>query len=156
MPDPKFDPDEPFTLDVEPDEALRRIVEGDGAEEVSEEPEDPQDGDQAVDSIRRAVPDREAGGPSDHLATKQSHLVPEHDDLDRQLVPVSPAQSAPAAESRGRRGREATGPLPFPCPNPRSTSLSACRSSDPCCPQPIAPSGTVAVIPGHALSVHNE
>ena len=39
-----FDPDERFTLDVEPDEALRRILRGDGAEDVSEEPEDEEDG----------------------------------------------------------------------------------------------------------------
>jgi hypothetical protein len=40
-----FDPDERFTLDVEPDEALRRILQGDGAEEVSEDPEDEEDDD---------------------------------------------------------------------------------------------------------------
>ena len=38
-----FDPDEPFKLDMEPDEALRRILQGEGADEVSEEPEDEED-----------------------------------------------------------------------------------------------------------------
>lgn len=43
-----FDPDERFQLDVDPDEALRRILQGGGVEEgeeVSEEPEDEEDGD---------------------------------------------------------------------------------------------------------------
>lgn len=40
-----FDPDERFSLDLEPDEALARILRGEGAEEVSEEPEDEEDGD---------------------------------------------------------------------------------------------------------------
>ncbi len=41
-----FDPDERFKVDLEPDEAMRRILAGegtDGVEEVSEEPEDEED-----------------------------------------------------------------------------------------------------------------
>lgn len=43
MSDPSPDPDERFSLDMEPDEALERILRGEGAEEVSEEPEDETD-----------------------------------------------------------------------------------------------------------------
>jgi hypothetical protein len=32
-------------------------------------------------------------GRPDHLATKHGDLVAEHDDLDRQLIAVSPAQA---------------------------------------------------------------
>ncbi len=41
MPDPKFDPDERFSLDpLEGEEVVKRILDGAGTEEVSEEPED--------------------------------------------------------------------------------------------------------------------
>ena len=43
-----FDPDERFSVDLEPDEAMRRVLAGegtDGAEEVSEEPEDVEESD---------------------------------------------------------------------------------------------------------------
>ena len=36
---------------------------------------------------------RGSQGRSDDLTTEHGHLVAEHDDLDRQLVPVSPAQA---------------------------------------------------------------
>jgi hypothetical protein len=40
-----YDPDEPFALpdDTDPDEVLRRILEADGTDEVSDEPEEPKD-----------------------------------------------------------------------------------------------------------------
>jgi hypothetical protein len=41
MPDPKFDPEERFSLHpLEGEEVVRRILDGEGTEEVSEEPED--------------------------------------------------------------------------------------------------------------------
>ena len=40
MSNPEPDPDERFSLDMEPEEALAGILRGEGVEEVSEEPQD--------------------------------------------------------------------------------------------------------------------
>jgi hypothetical protein len=40
MPDPKFDPDERFSLyPLEGEEVVKRILDGEGADDVSDEPE---------------------------------------------------------------------------------------------------------------------
>jgi hypothetical protein len=40
-----FDPDERFSLDMEPEEVFKRILDGEGADDIAGEPEDVEEAD---------------------------------------------------------------------------------------------------------------